>query len=100
MKLADLKRIPVGTKLLLVHCLMGPVEADKQPRTVREVRSNALLMDKPGTERPSWLYFPKAAYFRDDGDGFAVLEDHPKNAGEKIVGAQYKFAPKNEEKIG
>jgi hypothetical protein len=82
-KLADLKRIPVGTRLRVVRSLMGPCD---KLRVVHAVKSNAIQFTgdgiKPG--EVSWLYFPKASEFRDDGDGFTVLE------GETVC-AQYKF---------
>ena len=80
MKLADLKRIPVGTKLRLVHCLMGPCD---KPREVLKVQTNAVVMLTPEGKH-SWLTLPKASDFRDDEDGFSILE-----SGE--VAAQYKF---------
>ena len=86
MTLADLKRIKPGTRLLLVESLMGPQPTEKQARTVRQVQSNAIASEpdwKPGSL--SWLYFPKAADFRAEADGFTILED-----GE--VAARYVFA--------
>lgn len=83
MKLADLKRLSIGTKLRLVHCLMGPVSDDKQPREVRRFQSNGMFLLKPDG-RESWLDFPKASQFRSDDDGFTIFED-----GE--IAAQYKF---------
>lgn len=85
MKLSDLKRLPVGTKLRLVNCLMGPCD---KAGTVVKVQSNAIAFsqdDRPGENRVSWLYFPKASDFRDDLDGFTILEDG-------AIAAQYKFA--------
>jgi hypothetical protein len=65
MKLADLKRIPVGTKLRLVHCLMGPCD---KPREVLKVQTNAVVMLTPEGKH-SWLTLPKASDFRDDWGG-------------------------------
>ena len=86
MKLADLKRLPIGTKLRLVNCLMGPVPDGKQSRIVAIVQSNAIALNRPDApDRLSWLWFPKAKDFRDDGDGgFSILEE-----GE--IAAQYKM---------
>lgn len=83
MKLADLKRIAVGTRLRLVYCLFGPVPDHKQFREVSKVQSNGIYFRKSDGQ-DSWLAFPKASEFRDNGDGFTVLED-----GE--VAAQYEF---------
>jgi hypothetical protein len=86
MKLADLKRIAIGTQLRLVHCLMGPIEADKQLRIVAKVQGNAIAFSVPhrNDRSMSWLYFPKASEFRDDTDGFSILKDTE-------IAAQYKF---------
>lgn len=76
MRLADLKRIPVGTKLRLVECLTGPVAEGKQGRVVRKVQSNAMACEvehRPGGGL-SWLYWPKASEFRETADGFAIME--------------------------
>jgi len=83
MKLADLKRIPVGTRLRLVRSFLGPCD---KPREVAKVQSNSIALKQldKALAPLSWLTFPKASDFRDDGDGFTVLED-----GE--IAAQYKF---------
>jgi len=84
---ADLKRLPVGTLLRLVHCLMGPVPEGRQGRRVARVKSNALvleIMDGPKAGTESWLALPKAADLRETATGFEVLED-----GE--VAASYEF---------
>lgn len=83
MKLADLKRLPIGTRLIQVHNLMGPCH---KGRTLKKVQSNALLFepdDKPGVL--SYLHLPKASHFRSDENGFSVIEYN----GE--VGASYVF---------
>jgi hypothetical protein len=36
----------------------------------------------------SWLAFPKASEFRDDGDGFSIVERYD---GQEILAVQYKF---------
>jgi len=86
--LADLKRLPKGTELRLVHCLMGPVAEERQGRRVSHVQSNALVLDittGPKAGVASWLYFPKAKDVHETADGFEVRED-----GE--VAARYVFA--------
>lgn len=90
MKLSDLKRLPVGTKLLLVNCLMGPVPEDKQYREVAEVKSNAIKFKFKfnGVEKFSYLYFSKNS-FRDDGDGFTIFDND--GYGGRVLAAQYKF---------
>lgn len=98
MKLADLKRIPVGTKLRLVHCLLGP--CDKQ-RTVSAVHSNAIEFHGPdvkpradGQPGTSWLYFPKARDFKPVGDGtrpgFTIYESVNRD-GTPEIAARYIF---------
>jgi hypothetical protein len=42
--IAALKRLPVGTRLRLVNCLMGPTN---KPRVIKQVRSRDILMDTP-----------------------------------------------------
>lgn len=74
MKLANLKRLPIGTNLRLTHCLLGPVAPEKQLRTVARVQSNALVVHVEHTGRESWLHFPKASEFRETPSGFEVLE--------------------------
>ena len=91
MKLADLKRLPVGTRLLLVECLMGPVNPPKA-RTVARRQSNALAFSGDGIREGhySWLFFPTASEFKETPDGFAIMED------DGAVGARYTF-PKEAE---
>lgn len=83
MKLADLKKLAVGTKLRVVHNLLGPCD---KARVVARVQSNAVTFTGDGIKvgEVSWLYFPKARDFRDDGDGFTVLADG-------VPAASYKF---------
>lgn len=83
--LADLRRIPVGTKLRLVHSPRGPVD---QLRTVDEVTTRGIWMQIDGNPTAtgnarSWLAFPKAADFRSWGDGFEIRAAN--NAGGDIV---------------
>lgn len=73
---ADLKRIPIGTRLRLTHSLMGPTPPEKQWRTVREVRSKDMIVEpdcKPGSR--SYMGFPKASDLRVTAVGFDVYED-------------------------
>lgn len=78
MKLADLRRLPIGTELRLVECLAGPVPIGSQLRKLKRVQSNALIFTRPehpDPHRESYLYLPKAVDFRDDGDGgFTIME--------------------------
>jgi len=74
MRLADLKRIPVGTQLRLVECLTGAVPEEKQLRTIEKVQSNAWASRVAHSGKLSWLTFPRAANFRETPDGFAVYE--------------------------
>ena len=81
-RLADLKRIQVGTRLRLVHCLTGPVAPEKQLRTVERVQSNAIVVRVEHNGKDSWLRFPAAKDFKANALGFVVLE------GDEIA-AQY-----------
>ena len=91
MRLADLKRIKVGTKLRLVHCLLGPCD---WPREVTEVLSTGIWMKRldENPDSVSWLSYPKAKDFRDDGDGFSIME------GDEVA-VQYKFGLAEEGKV-
>ncbi len=77
--LADLKRIKPGSKLRLVHSLLGRCNKE---RSVSQVGSNGMWVNDPIACRSSWLLFPKASQFRADENGFTILEN-----GE--VAAQY-----------
>ncbi len=86
MKLADVKRLPLGTQLRLVDCMLGPCD---KLRTLKIKQSNAMAFEpaeKPGSL--SWLYFPKASNFQETADGFAFWEDDERN-NTKILGARY-----------
>jgi hypothetical protein len=87
MKLADLKRIAVGTELILTHCLLGP---RNNKRKVHEVTATGIWFTGPdlGKGKYSWLGFPKAKEFRDDGDGFSIVEIYE---DKEILAVQYKF---------
>jgi hypothetical protein len=41
---AELKRLPIGTELVLVECLMGKCN---DSRTIKQVRSNDIIMQLP-----------------------------------------------------
>jgi hypothetical protein len=84
MKLADLKRLPVGTEMRIVQNVRG--SCDKKRKVVR-VHSDAMELsgDDVPADKTSWLDFPKARQFRDDGDGFTILTTN----GEVL--ARYKF---------
>ncbi len=94
MKLADMKRLPVGTELNLIHTLLGPCS---KRRVLSEVKSNAFLFDCPdeGHGRKSWLYFPKASDFEATEKGFKIWEGGTK--GDGILAAEYIFIKKGEE---
>lgn len=80
MKLADLKRLPVGTKLRLVHNLIGP--CDKK-RTVKTVQGQSMcLLTEDGQE--SWMRYPSAKDFIPQQNGFSIL------VGDNIAAA-YEF---------
>ena len=74
-KLADLKRLPLGTKLRLTRSLLGPCN---KLREVAKLQTNGMWfkqLDKPGDERLSWLDFPKAKDFQVTDKGFDILID-------------------------
>jgi hypothetical protein len=85
MKIADLKRLPAGTKLRLVHCLRGPVS---KLRIVVSANSYRVLFTGDGIAEgnTSYLLIPKASEFRSDPNGFSVLESDGQE-----VGARYEF---------
>jgi hypothetical protein len=84
---AALKRIPVGTKLRLVCCLMGPCD---RLRTVKAVRSNDLVMD---TEKgDSYLTLNKGDRCTPTEKGFRITNPEVKgNQGEPLICAEYEF---------
>lgn len=95
MKLADLKRLPVGTRVRLVRSLLGPQPEGKQLREVVEVKPTKIAFKRIDTmdDNPtwSWLEFPTAENFRADDNGFSILEDDHKRPGRKEVACQYVF---------
>lgn len=76
-KLADLRRIPVGTELVLVRNLRGPCH---EPRRVDQVTTTGIWFQRlddalhKGNARP-YLEFPKAKDFRATSQGFEILVD-------------------------
>jgi len=74
--LAELKRLPVGAALMLVKCEVeheGKISTVKhrylmQVRTIEKMQTNALKLSGD-----SWLYFPKAQFFKAEEDGFSIL---------------------------
>lgn len=77
--LADLKRLPVGTRLKMVEFYGHPVDFK---RIIVEVNSNSLALAGTGTINDkdkqvvnSYLSFPKAKNFLATEDGFAILEN-------------------------
>lgn len=75
-KLADLRRIPVGTELVLVRNLRGPCH---EPRRVDQVTTTGIWFQRLDDAKPReayarpWLRFPKAKDFRATPDGFEIL---------------------------
>ncbi len=75
MKLADLKRLPIGTKLRLVESLLGPCD---KLRVLAMVRATQLVFTCPDRDnRFSYLALPKAKNLEETPDGFAIYEDYP-----------------------
>ena len=67
--IAELKRIPVGTRLRLVNSLIGPCD---KPRTVKKVRSADIIMWTPeGTD--SYLTL-KGVSLSPTENGFRLFE--------------------------
>jgi hypothetical protein len=97
MKLADLKRIPIGTKLRLIRCLVGATPGNNL-RVVEKVQSNGVWFrrpEEPEKKELTWLDFPKASDFQADEDGFTVFATNRYEGSnprtERAVAAQYKF---------
>lgn len=85
---AAIKRIPVGTRLILINSLLGPCNL---PRTVIATTSNALQLrqdDKGPEARVSWLYLDQPMQVIPTGEnkdyGFRII------TGGKIC-AEYVF---------
>lgn len=93
MKLADLKRLPIGTELRNVRSLMGPTPPEKQLRKVVKIQSNAILFQREGTTEPSYLFFPKASEFESTENGFRVFSSYEGREGIiRELAAEYEFA--------
>lgn len=75
MKLSDLKKLPVGTKLRCVTNFQGPCDL---PREIVKMQTNGMHLRGPvssgGEDITGWCEFPKADGFRDDGDGFTLTK--------------------------
>jgi hypothetical protein len=87
---ADLRRLPVGTRLYLVHSLLGPLDPPEL-RVLHEVRSADLLFTGDGIRegRFSYLRLPRKQDLVSTERGFRVMEE-----GE--VAAEYVFAEGDE----
>ena len=86
--LADLKRIPVGTRLRLVHSLLGPID---KARVVEKVQTNAIAF-RTEDNRVSWLHLPKAKNFEATTNGFRIWETWEEHGQERRqLGAEYIF---------
>jgi hypothetical protein len=71
--LADLKRLPPGTRVRLVNTLMGPVPADRQLRTVHKLNSvDMILIPDYDTTIRSHCQLPKAINFEATSNGFKI----------------------------
>ena len=92
MKLAEFKRLPAGTKLWLVHCLLGPVPAEKQARTIERSQSNAHVMHT-ADGKTSWCYFPAARNFSSDPAGFITITEDGEDGSPPTLACQYRFDP-------
>lgn len=73
MTVAELKRRLVpGTKLTLVHTLLGPT---RKERHVFETRSRDCVMYVPEKDANSYLQWPKASQLEATPRGFRIRED-------------------------
>lgn len=84
--LAELKKLPVGTKVVLISAKIRvfvenkepewvehPHRALNMPRVIEKMQTNAIKFSPaPGTERGSWLYFPPAKFIHPTETGFKV----------------------------
>jgi hypothetical protein len=70
---AELKRLPIGSRLRLVYCLLGTTD---KARVLARVESRNLLFTGDGIPagRFSYLPIPRASEFRPTSDGFEVME--------------------------
>jgi hypothetical protein len=92
--LAELKRIPVGTRLRLVRTLMGPTD---KPRVVAKVQANAIAF-RTEDDRLSWLNLPKAKDFEPTEHGFRVWDTWDPGGPQerREIGAEYVFEVSSE----
>jgi hypothetical protein len=82
---AAVKRIPVGTKLMLVHTLLGPTHS---PREVVQVKSNHLVMRREDNQL-SYLYLDQTHETVEATErGFRIVLNE---AGSKQIAAEYTF---------
>lgn len=69
MKLADLKRLPVGTRLRCTRNFEGPCDL---PREITTMQTNGMFLRGPvspgGEDKTGWCAFPKRDGFRSDGE--------------------------------
>lgn len=79
---ADLKRLPIGTKLRLIRHLLGTANAS---RTLARVNSVYLMFKVDGKNELSHLPIPRASHFFPTENGFCITEEN----GE--VGVEYVF---------
>ena len=94
--LAALKRLPEGTKVVLVsakHKGKNPdgtmtdwLEVDHRAknieRTINKMQTNAIRFSPIQGQRMSWLYFPPAKFFEATEKGFRLL---PQNEWDAIL---------------
>lgn len=81
---AAIKRLPIGTRLVLVNSLMGQCYI---PRVIHEVKSNQILM-KLDDGRISHLYLDQTGEKVEATEsGFRILTDEGRIAVEYIVEA-------------
>lgn len=85
---AALKRLPIGTRLRLVHSLIGPCNQGKE---VFEVKSNCVIMrntDGPKAGNLSHLYLDGVSVVRATTKGFALWDI---DGDREILAAEYEF---------
>lgn len=91
-RIADLKRIPVGTRLRLVRSLLG--SANKL-RIVAKVSDTKIGFEGEGIAdgRLSWLAIPKASDFESTENGFRIYETwaNPGRPERREIAAEYVF---------
>lgn len=86
---AELKRLPIGTDLILINSLMGPCHT---PRKIFKVMSNQIVMELPDG-RTSHLYLDGGVKLEPTPDGFLMrCTDDERIAAQYIVLAEVKAA--------